>query len=60
MQGKKIAAIKLYREKTGVHLKQAKDFIDALAADRRISVPSSSGCLGVFLLLVLIVFAIMS
>lgn len=28
--GKKIEAIKLYRERTGVGLKEAKDFIDGL------------------------------
>lgn len=56
-QGRKIAAIKLYRERTGVGLKAAKDFIDALAADRRISVPSRSGCVGVLLLLALIPLA---
>ena len=28
--GKKIEAIKLYREMTGVGLKQAKDFVDSL------------------------------
>ena len=56
-QGKKILAIKLYREKTGVGLKESKDFIDALAADRRIVVPPKSGCLGVLLLLILIPLA---
>jgi ribosomal protein L7/L12 len=56
-QGQKIGAIKLYREKTGVGLKEAKDFIDALAADRRISVPKGSGCLGILLLLILIPLA---
>ena len=55
--GKKIAAIELYREKTGVGLKEAKDFIIALAADRRLSIPKGSGCLGVLLLLVLIPLA---
>ena len=44
--GKKIAAIKLYRERTGVGLKEAKDFIDALAADPRVAATSKSGCLG--------------
>ncbi len=55
-QGKTIPAIKLYREKTGVGLKQAKDFIEALAADQGI-VSSRPGCLGVVLLLVLIPLA---
>ncbi len=53
--GKKIAAIKLYREKTGVGLKEAKDFVEALAADQRIAAPARSGCLSVILLVVLIV-----
>ena len=53
--GKEIAAIKLYREKTGVGLKEAKDFVEALAADRRIAAPARSGCLGVVLFVVLIV-----
>jgi ribosomal protein L7/L12 len=50
--GKKIEAIKLYRKRSGVGLKEAKDFIDALAADRRIAAPSKSGCLGVALLVI--------
>jgi len=56
-QGQKIAAIKLYREKTGVGLKEAKDFIEALAADQGITAASKSGCLGVMLLLVLVPLA---
>ncbi len=56
-QGRKIEAIKLYREKTGVGLKEAKDFIDALAADQHIGTPSKSGCLGVVLLLILVPLA---
>ena len=56
-QGKKILAIKLYREKTGVGLKEAKDFIEALAADQGIVASSRSGCLGVFLLMVFIPLA---
>jgi large subunit ribosomal protein L7/L12 len=56
--GKKIAAIKLYREKTGVGLKEAKDFIEALAADRRIAAPARSGCLGVLLIVAAIILMI--
>ncbi len=56
-QGQKIAAIKLYREHTGVGLKEAKDFIEALAADQRIALPAKSGCLAIVLLLVLIPLA---
>ena len=53
-QGQKIGAIKLYREKTGVGLKEAKDFIEALAADQHIAAPSGSGCLGIALFLMVI------
>jgi hypothetical protein len=35
MRGKKIEAIKLYREQTGLGLKQAKDYIDALERQMR-------------------------
>ena len=35
MQGKKIEAIKLYREQTGLGLKQAKDYVDALERQMR-------------------------
>jgi large subunit ribosomal protein L7/L12 len=58
--GKKIEAIKVYREKTGVGLKEAKDFIEALAADRRIAAPSRSGCLGVVLVVAAIVLMIVA
>jgi len=52
-------AIKLYRENTGVGLKEAKDFIEALAADHRITVPSRSGCLGIVLSMIAIVFMLL-
>ena len=57
-QGRKIKAIKLYREQTGLGLKEAKDAVEAMGADRGIVAPSKSGCLGVVLLLglVLLVF----
>ncbi|MGA2063310.1 MAG: ribosomal protein L7/L12 [Thermoguttaceae bacterium] len=55
-QGRKIDAIKLYRERTGVGLKEANDFIEALAADLRIATPSRSGCLGIVLLMMAILF----
>jgi len=37
--GQKIGAIKLYREATGLGLKEAKDFIDALEAKLRAAEP---------------------
>lgn len=52
--GNKIEAIKLYRERTGMGLKEAKDAVEAIAADRGIVAPSGSGCLGVVLLLMVI------
>ncbi len=52
--GKKIEAIKVYRERTGVGLKEAKDAVEAVAAQRGIIAPSGSGCLGVVLLLMAI------
>ena len=51
--GRKIAAIKLYRRQTGVSLKDAKDFVEALAAKNGIS-PKVVGCAGVILLLVVV------
>ena len=53
-QGRKIQAIKLYRERTGAGLKEAKDAVEALGEDGRIVTPSGSGCLGVVLLLTLV------
>ena len=43
--GTKIEAIKVYRQRTGVGLKEAKDAVEALAA--RYGVVSKSGCAGV-------------
>jgi len=51
LQGqKKIWAIKVYREQTGVGLKQAKDAVEALAAKHGIS--EQTGCAGMVLLMV--------
>ncbi len=55
MQGqKKIEAIKLYRQQTGVGLKEAKDVVESLAAKYGIS-PKGAGCAGMVLLLVVAV-----
>jgi ribosomal protein L7/L12 len=53
--GKKIEAIKVYRERTGVGLKEAKDAVEAVAAQRGIVAPSGSGCLGAALLLMVLI-----
>ena len=47
-QGKMIAAIKLYREKTGVGLAEAKAAVETLAAEQGIPI-KGSGCAGVVL-----------
>jgi large subunit ribosomal protein L7/L12 len=47
-QGKMIAAIKLYREKTGVGLAEAKAAVETLAAEQGIQM-KGSGCAGVVL-----------
>lgn len=48
-QGQKIAAIKLYRERTGVGLREAKEAVERLAAQH--DIPSGrAGCLGMILL----------
>jgi ribosomal protein L7/L12 len=49
--GKKIAAIKLYREQMHVGLKAAKDAVEALAAKNGIMPPPRSGCSAVLALL---------
>ena len=48
--GKKIPAIKLYRERTGVGLKEAKDAVEALGEKHGLVV-RGSGCLGAVLAL---------
>ena len=48
-QGQKIEAIRLYRDKTGAGLKEAKDAVEALAAKHGLPV-GRSGCAGVVLL----------
>ena len=50
---KKIWAIKVYRENTGVGLKQAKDAVEALAAKHGIN-PKGAGCAGMVLLMVVL------
>lgn len=47
--GKKIQAIKVYRERYHVGLKEAKDAVEALAAEHRIAA-QGSGCAGMALL----------
>jgi hypothetical protein len=51
--GRKNAAIKLYRRQAGASLKDAKDFVEALAEKHGIS-PKGAGCTGMVLLMALI------
>lgn len=51
-RGEKIGAIKLYRTKTGLGLKEAKDAVEAIEHRMGLSAaPSTGGCLGVVFLL---------
>jgi ribosomal protein L7/L12 len=48
-QGRKIEAIKLYRERTGVGLKQAKEAVETMASERGLPGGGGGGCFGVLL-----------
>lgn len=48
-QGRKIEAVKVYRERTGVGLKQAKDAVDTIASERGLASAGGGGCFGVLL-----------
>ena len=49
-QGRKIDAIKVYREVTGAGLKQSKDVIESIAARYGLSSSQRTGCLGLIVL----------
>ena len=62
--GRKIEAIKLYREATGVGLKEAKDAVDGIEKDLRQREPNKfakpagkSGCMSVVAVVALVVSA---
>ena len=52
-KGRKIKAIKLYHKLTGAGLKEAKEIVEAIAADYGIS-PKKAGCAGMVLLMVVV------
>jgi ribosomal protein L7/L12 len=52
-QGRKIAAIKIYREATGARLKEAKEAVEAIAERHGISRMAKSGCVTLVLLMLL-------
>jgi hypothetical protein len=49
-QGKKIEAIKVYRERTGAGLREAKDAVEAIAGKHGLAL-SKAGCAGLIVLL---------
>ena len=59
-RGKKIPAVKLYRDLTGVGLKDAKETVERIGEQNGIPLTSGSGCLGVVLLIVGVVTAVSS
>jgi ribosomal protein L7/L12 len=54
-QGRKIDAIKVFREVTGSGLKESKDAIESIAARHGLSGSQRTGCLGLIVLLLMIV-----
>jgi hypothetical protein len=56
-QGRKIEAIKLYRQETCAGLKEAKDAVEALAAKHGIRA-QRSGCAGTACLLLVVIVAV--
>ena len=56
-RGRKIEAVKVCREQTGLGLKDAKDLVEALAAKHGLEAKSGGGCLGVVLLVALLLVA---
>ena len=58
-RGEKIGAIKLYRDKTNLGLKEAKDAVEAIERRMGLStVPEPRGCLGMVLLLCALLTAV--
>jgi ribosomal protein L7/L12 len=56
-QGNKIQAIKLYREKSGTGLKEAKDAVEDLAKQHNIT-SSRSGCASVLLIFAVVIIIV--
>ena len=46
-QGRKVQAVKLYRERTGTSLKQAREAVETIASERGLS--GGGGCFGMLL-----------
>jgi hypothetical protein len=54
--GKKIPAIKIYREQAGCGLKDAKDYVEALGLQHGVVPAKAAGCAGMLILM----FAVLS
>ena len=54
-EGRKLDAVKIYKDNTGKSLLESKDFIEALIAQLEIAEPSAVGNSGCILLLVIAV-----
>lgn len=63
LQGQKIEAIKIYREATGLGLKESKDAVEIVESELRSSAQlppkTKSGCLAMLTLLLLVLFGIL-
>lgn len=57
MAGQKIKAIKLYREKTNLGLKESKEAVEAIAARQGIA-PQHVGCFGVLVVIIVVTTAV--
>jgi ribosomal protein L7/L12 len=56
-RGEKIQAVALYRDETGVRLKDAKDAVEAIAVKHKALHGGRAGCLGTLLFFVAVILA---
>ncbi len=56
--GEKIEAIKLFRERTGTRLKEAKDAVERLAAAHGLAASRGTGCLSILLLAAMLIIEV--
>jgi hypothetical protein len=50
-EGKKIHAIKIYRDKAGCGLREAKNYVESLGSRHGLATVSSGGCAGMLMLM---------
>lgn len=56
--GQKLQAIKFYRQRMGSSLEEAKQFVEQIGTEHRIPGAQGSGCFGVMVLAILLLFRI--